>query len=143
MALKKGEEIELHIDSAAFKGKGIGKVNDLSVFVPNTAPGDTVRTRIIRRKKNYREGKVLEVLEPGKHRIDPRCQHASVCGGCNWQHVNYDYQPSFQRAPVRDHMHRIGGLTGLEVQPTIGCEDIFYYRNKMEYSVGNRRWLSQ
>lgn len=143
MALKKGEEIELHIDSAAFKGKGIGKVDDLAVFVPNTAPGDTIKARIIRRKKNYREGKLLEVLEPGKHRIEPKCRHAPVCGGCNWQHVNYDYQLSFKRDQVRDHMHRIGGLTGLEVHPTIGCEDIFYYRNKMEYSVGDRRWLSQ
>lgn len=143
MALKKGKEVELYIDAAAFKGKGIGKVDDLAVFVPNTAPGDRVRARIIKRKKNYREGKLLEVLEPGKRRIKPRCRHASVCGGCNWQHVDYDYQLSFKQDQVRDHMHRIGGLTNLEVNPTIGCEAIFYYRNKMEYSVGNRRWLSR
>lgn len=143
MALKKGEEVELYIDSAAFKGKGIGKINDLAVFVPNTAPGDKIRTRIIKRKKSYREGKLLEVLEPGKHRIHPKCRHAPVCGGCNWQHVDYDYQLSFKQDQVRDHMHRIGKLTKLDVNPTIGCEDIFYYRNKMEYSVGHRRWLSR
>lgn len=143
MALKKGAEIELEIESAAFKGKGIGKVDGLAVFVPNTAPGDKVKVRIIKKKKNYREAKLLEVLKPGKNRIEPKCRHAQVCGGCNWQHVDYDYQLEFKREQVRDHMHRIGGLTHLEVNPTIGCDQPFYYRNKMEYSIGHKRWLSR
>lgn len=143
MALKKGEEIELEIDSAAFKGKGIGKIDGLAVFVPNTAPGDVVKTRIIKRKKNYLEGKLLEVIEPGPERIEPRCSHAQNCGGCNWQHVTYEEQLRFKQEQVRDHMHRIGGLTDLEVNETLGCEDIFYYRNKMEYSIGHKRWLSR
>lgn len=143
MKLNKGDEIELEIDSAAYKGKGIGRVNGLAVFVPNTAPGDRVRTRIVKKKKNYREGKLLEVIEPGPERIEPRCRHARNCGGCNWQHVSYDEQLRFKREQVRDHMHRIGGLTHLDVNETLGCEDIFYYRNKMEYSVGHKRWLSR
>lgn len=143
MALKKGDEIELYIEAAAYKGKGIGKVDNLAVFVPNTAPGDTVKTRIIKRKKNYREGKLLEVLQPSKQRIEPKCQHAPVCGGCNWQHVDYKHQLQFKSEQVRDHMHRIGGFTDIEVNPTLGCEETFYYRNKMEYSVGHKRWLSR
>jgi 23S rRNA (uracil1939-C5)-methyltransferase len=143
MSLKKGAEIELKIESAAFKGKGVAKVDGLAVFVPNTAPGDLVKARIIKKKKNYREGKLLEVLEPGPNRIEPRCQHARNCGGCSWQHVSYEHQLEFKREQVRDHMHRIGGLTHLEVNKTIGCDDAFYYRNKMEYSIGHKRWLSR
>lgn len=143
MKMKKGADVELEIDSAAYKGKGIGKINGLAVFVPNTAPGDRVKARIIKKKKNYLEGKLLEVLEEGPNRITPRCQHARNCGGCNWQHVSYEHQLEFKQEQVQDHMHRIGDLTHLEVNKTIGCNDIFYYRNKMEYSVGHKRWLSR
>lgn len=143
MALKKGQEVELDIESAAFKGKGLAKVDGLAVFVPNTAPGDKVKARIIKKKKSYREAKLLEVLEEGKHRIEPKCRHARECGGCNWQHVTYKHQLEFKQDQVRDHMHRIGGLTHLEVKPTIACDDIFYYRNKMEYSIGHKKWLSR
>lgn len=143
MVLKKGQEVELYIESAAFKGKGVARVDGLAVFVPNTAPGDKVKARIVKKKKNYGEAKLLEVIEEGEQRIDPKCQHARACGGCTWQHVDYKYQLEFKREQVRDHMHRIAGLTNLEVNPTIGCEDIFYYRNKMEYSIGHKRWLSR
>ncbi len=143
MAVKKGAEIELDIDSAAYEGKGIGKLDGQVVFVPNTAPGDKVKTRIIKKKKSYLEGKLLEVIEEGPERIEPKCQHAQHCGGCNWQHVSYKHQLEFKQEQVQDHMHRIGDLTHLEVNETLGCEDTFYYRNKMEYSMGHKRWLSR
>lgn len=143
MVLKKGQEVELYIESAAFKGKGVARADGFAVFVPNTAPGDKVKARIIKKKKNYGEARLLEIIEEGEQRIDPQCQHARACGGCTWQHVDYKYQLEFKREQVRDHMHRIAGLTKLEVKPTIGCEDIFYYRNKMEYSIGHKRWLSR
>jgi 23S rRNA (uracil1939-C5)-methyltransferase len=143
MSIKKGDDVELTIDSAAYKGKGIGKIDGLAIFVPNTAPGDRVKARIIKKKKSYREAKLLEVIEPGPNRIEPKCQHAQNCGGCNWQHVSYEKQLKFKRDQVEDHMHRIGGLTDLEVNPTIGCDNEFYYRNKMEYSMGHKRWLSR
>jgi len=143
MKLKKGAEVELDIESTAFKGKGIAKVDGLAVFIPNTAPGDRVKARIIKKKKNYREAKLLEVLEPGPNRIEPRCQHAQNCGGCSWQHIDYDYQLQFKKEHVRDHMQRIGGLSDLQINDTIGCDQSYYYRNKMEYSIGHKRWLSQ
>lgn len=143
MALKKGADIELKIDSAAFKGKGIGRVDGLAVFVPNTAPGDRVKARITKKKKSYCEAKLLEVIEAGSMRIEPRCRHAQNCGGCSWQHVSYEDQLTFKQEQVQDHMHRIGGLTHLEVNDIIGCDNPFYYRNKMEYSIGHKRWLSQ
>lgn len=142
MPLKKGTETELTIQAAAFEGKGIAKVDGLAVFVPNTAPGDHIRALITKNKKSYREGKLLEVLEPGPHRITPRCRHAETCGGCSWQHVDYDHQLEFKGEQVKDHMERIGGFSGIEVNDTIGCDQSFYYRNKMEYSIGHRRWLN-
>lgn len=142
MSFKKGAEVELNIESAAFKGKGIAKVNGYAVFVPNTAPGDRVKAQITKKRKNYSEGKLLKVLDEGPHRIKPRCRHAKDCGGCSWQHVSYGEQLEFKRDQVRDHMHRIGGLDHLEVNKTVACDDIFYYRNKMEYSIGHKRWLS-
>ncbi len=143
MALKKGEEVTLTIESAAFRGKGVAKVDGLAVFVYGTAPGDVVKARIIKKKKNYREAKLLEVLEPGPDRITPKCQHANVCGGCSWQHVPYAKQLEFKSEQVRDHIQRIGGLTETLVHPAMGSESEFYYRNKMEYSFSNRRWLTR
>jgi len=143
MSIKKGEIIDLKIDSAAFKGKGIGRKNGKAVFVPNTAPGDHVKTRIIKRNKSYLEGRLLKVLEAGNNRITPKCQHAKACGGCSWQHVDYEAQLAFKQQQVQDHMQRIGGLDDLTVKPTLRCENIFHYRNKMEYSIGHRRWLSR
>src|SRR5699024_2269127 len=140
--LKKGSDIELDIQGAAFKGKGIGKVDGLAVFVPNTAPGDRVRAKIIKRKKSYSEGKLREVLEAGPHRISPKCRHAQECGGCSWQHVDYEHQLHFKAEQVQDHMERIGGFDHIKVEPTIGCASPLYYRNKMEYSIGSRRWLN-
>lgn len=143
MALKKGQEIQLHITEAAFKGKGLAKQDGMAVFVAGTTPGDMVRARIIKKKKNYCEAKLLEILEPSPHRIPPKCQHANVCGGCSWQHIPYAKQLEFKTRQVQDHISRIGGLSPKIVKPAIGSEADFHYRNKMEYSFSTRRWLSE
>lgn len=143
MSLKKGEEVTLEIESAAFRGKGVAKVDGLAVFVYGTAPGDVVKARIIKKKKNYREAKLLEVLEPSKDRIEPKCQHANVCGGCSWQHVPYAKQLEYKGQQVADHITRLGGLSDTILHPAMGSESEFYYRNKMEYSFSNRRWLTR
>lgn len=143
MSLKKGQEVELEIIDAAFKGKGLAKVDGLAVFVPNTTPGDVVKARIVKKKKKHREAKVLEILKPSSHRIIPRCRHANVCGGCSWQHIPYQKQLEYKTKQVRDHISRIGDLEEHLVKPGIGAEDDFYYRNKMEYSFSSRRWLSE
>jgi 23S rRNA (uracil1939-C5)-methyltransferase len=143
MALKKGETVELRIESTAFKGKGVAKHDGLAVFIPGTAPGDLVKARITRKKKNYREAKLIEILEPSGIRITPRCRHANVCGGCTWQHLKYKDQLAAKEQHVRDHIERIAGLNPEIVKPIIGCDTDFYYRNKMEYSFGTRRWLSE
>ncbi len=142
MSLKKGHEVTLTIEGAAFKGKGIGKVDGMAVFVSSTMPGDEVRTRIIKRKKNFREGKLLEIISPSPDRITPVCQHADVCGGCSWQHVPYQKQLEYKTQQVTDHIQRIGGLD-TPVLIAMGSEKELYYRNKMEYSVSSRRWLTE
>ncbi len=143
MALKKGTEVELTIESTAFKGKGVAKHDGIAVFVPGTAPGDVVNARIIKKKKSFREAKVLEIVTPSPDRIDPKCSHANVCGGCTWQHLPYSEQVKHKEQHVRDHMERIAHLNPDIVRPIIKCENDFYYRNKMEYSFGTKRWLTE
>lgn len=143
MSLKKGSEVELLIESAAFKGKGVARHNNIAVFVPDTAPGDKVLVRIVKRKKNYREAKLVKILEPSPDRIEPRCRHAFTCGGCTWQHLPYHIQLQIKQQQVKDHIERIAHLDSTIVRKIIGCENDFYYRNKMEYSFGTKRWLSQ
>lgn len=142
MALKKGAEFECEIESTAFKGKGVAKVDGIAVFIHGTAPGDIVRARVIKKKKKFREAKLLEILEPSPHRIEPECGHANVCGGCTWQHIPYNKQIEYKEQHVRDHAERLAGLDPSLVKPIIGAEKPFYYRNKMEYSFGTKRWLT-
>jgi len=142
MALKKGQVIELSIESTAFKGKGIAKIDGLAVFVPGTAPGDKIKAMITRKKKSFREAKMLELIEPSPIRVKPVCRHANTCGGCTWQHIPYEKQVEYKEQHVRDHIERIAHLSPDIVQPIIPCDEPLYYRNKMEYSFGTRRWLS-
>ncbi len=143
MALKKGSTVELTIESTAFKGKGVARHDGVAVFVPGTAPGDHIEARITRKKKKFMEAKLLQIIEPSSLRITPRCSHANVCGGCTWQHLPYSEQLKIKEQHVRDHIERIAELDPGIVQPIIGCEDEFYYRNKMEYSFATRRWLTE
>ena len=143
MALKKGTEVELTVESTAFKGKGVAKYDGIAVFVPGTAPGDIIKARITRKKKTFREAKVLEILQPSPKRIEPKCSHANVCGGCTWQHLPYTEQVKHKEQHVRDHMERIAHIDPDIVQQIVKCDSEFYYRNKMEYSFGTKRWLTE
>lgn len=139
---KKGEEITLRIDSAAYEGKAIGKVDGMAIFVKNVAPGDLIRARITRKKKQFAEAQLLEILENGEVRQPVKCQHAFHCGGCTWQHVTYEEQLRFKRDQVRDHLHRIGHLTHVNPIQVLRSENQFHYRNKIEYTFSDRRWLT-
>lgn len=138
---KKGTIHEFNIHSTAFKGKGVGKIDELAIFVAGTAPGDKVKALITKRRKSYREAKLIEILEPSSIRITPKCEHATVCGGCSWQHLSYQDQLKFKTQQVTDHMRRIAKIDS-PVLAALGSENEFHYRNKMEYSFGNKRWLS-
>src|SRR5690606_141321 len=107
-----------------------------------TAPGDFVKARIMRKKSSYAEALLLELLEEGPDRIPPPCSHAPYCGGCTWQHVSYSGQTRFKREHVRDHLHRIGKQVHVDPLPTLANERAYHYRNKMEYTFSDMRWLT-
>ena len=140
--MKPGDELILTLDDFAFEGKSVARVNGLVIFVTGAVPGDVARVRLTKTKKNFHEAEVLEIVSPSMLRTDPRCRYFGVCGGCKWQHVRYDAQLTFKRQHVLDALERIGGFRGIVVKGTLGCDDPYFYRNKMEFSFG-QRWLSR
>lgn len=141
MKLKKGQELELSVSDLAFGGKGIARVDGLTVFVDKAVPGDQVEVRIVKRKKNYAEARVISLLSPSADRIDPPCPYSGWCGGCKWQFLRYDKQLEYKQRHVSESLAHIGGLQGVRVHPTRTTDQIFHYRNKMEFSCADRRWL--
>ena len=141
--LKKGTEIELVVENLSFGGKGLARVNGLVVFVDRTIPGQRVLVRITRKKSSYAEARVLAVLEDSPQAIAPRCTHFGTCGGCLWQNLPYEEQLKVKRDMVWECLAHIGGLLHDVVLPALPSPQIYYYRNKMEYSFATRRWLSQ
>lgn len=139
--MKRGDVIEVTIDSAAFEGKSVARVEGLVVFVHGGVPGDRASVRVTASKKNFAEANLVAIIRPSSLRTSPRCQYFGVCGGCTWQHVDYAAQLEFKRRHVLDAMERIGGFTDVNVQPACGADEPFYYRNKMEFSFGER-WLT-
>lgn len=148
MARKKQKEpiiVEgVRIEKIAAEGKCIGHLPDERVvFVPFVAPGDVVDLRLSRRRRSYAEGAVVAIREYSPQRVEPRCQHFGLCGGCKWQHIPYPLQLKAKEQQVYDQLERIGHLKIGERRPILGAEEIFYYRNKMEYTFSNRRWLTE
>ncbi|HAV23911.1 MAG TPA: 23S rRNA (uracil(1939)-C(5))-methyltransferase RlmD [Bacteroidetes bacterium] len=139
--LNRGDELQLTVEGAAFEGKTVSRINGFVVFVEGAVPGDVVNARIQKVKKSYAEAKVLSVAQPSPLRTQPRCKHFGVCGGCKWQHVEYQAQLRFKQQHVVDAFERIGGFSNLRVLPIIGSNDVYFYRNKMEYSFSDRQWL--
>ncbi len=140
--MKKHDELILSVDSFAFEGKSLARHNGLVVFVHGGVPGDEVRVRLTKVRKQFLEAEAVEVLKPSPLRVTPRCRHFGICGGCRWQHVDYQAQLDFKRQHVIDALERIGGIKDVRVNPTLGADRIYFYRNKMEFSFGEA-WLPQ
>ncbi|MFH1738569.1 MAG: 23S rRNA (uracil(1939)-C(5))-methyltransferase RlmD [bacterium] len=143
LPLKRGDEIVLEIGAAAFEGRTIGRLENFVVFVDGAVPGDRIKARITKAKKNFAEARIISLEHPSPDRIEPRCVHVGSCGGCKWQHVDYPVQLRFKQQHVVDAFERIGGFSDLNVLPIIGSDEIFFYRNKMEYSFSDKEWLTQ
>ena len=131
----------VEIEKIAAEGKGLAHVDGIVVFVDYAVPGDVVDIRVLKKKKNYMEGRIERLVKPSKDRLEPFCQHFGVCGGCRWQHLPYSIQPEAKRQQVEDQLVRIGHLQVPEIRPTLPSEKIQYYRNKLEFSASERRWL--
>lgn len=130
------------IEDAASDGKCVARWNNRVVFVEGVAPGDVVDIRIIRKKRNYLEAIPEKFHHLSEQRADPFCQHFGTCGGCKWQHIDYEHQLTSKRKLVVDSLERIGKLSIPEVGMTLASPDTIYYRNKLEFTFSNRRWLN-
>jgi 23S rRNA (uracil1939-C5)-methyltransferase len=125
------------------EGNALARVDNLVVFVPMLIPGDVVDIQVIRKRKKYLEGRVIKFHEYSPDRITPRCIHFGVCGGCKWQHLPYKLQLHFKEKQVKDNLTRIGKIELPEISPIIGSSEIYMYRNKLEYTFSDKRWLTK
>jgi 23S rRNA (uracil1939-C5)-methyltransferase len=130
----KDQELELHIDSLAYGGNGVARLNGFVVFVRRGLPGDTVRARVTKVKRNHAEALAVEVVEPGAKRVEAPCAHYPACGGCRFQDLAYDAQLEAKQEQVQDALRRIGGIAEPPLEPILPAESEFFYRNKLEYS---------
>jgi 23S rRNA (uracil1939-C5)-methyltransferase len=132
--LRKDQELDLKIDSLAYGGNGVARLNGFVVFVRRGLPGDTVRARVTKVKRNHAEATALEVVEKGAPRVEAPCAHYPACGGCRFQDLAYEAQSEAKHAQVADALARIGHLEGFELEPIVTAASVFHYRNKLEYS---------
>src|SRR5215217_4382949 len=128
------QELELSIDSLAYGGNGVARLNGFVVFVRRGLPGDRVRARVTKVKRNHAEALAVEVLDPSARRVEAPCQHYPACGGCRFQDLAYETQVAAKEEQVADALRRIGGIAEPPLEPIVPAEDVFHYRNKLEYS---------
>lgn len=138
MKLDVGSEIELTLDGLTSEAQGVGRFEGLTVFVDDALPSETVRVSSDRIKKNYAVGRLIEIVKPSPDRVEPRCPLAKKCGGCQLQHLSYEAQLRWKRQQVIDAIERIGKLRA-EVEPTLGTDEPWRYRNKMQFPVGRKK----
>jgi 23S rRNA (uracil1939-C5)-methyltransferase len=129
------------LDVAA-EGKAIAKNNDMVIFVPYVAPGDIVDIQLTRKKNSYAEGRAVNIHSYSTERVEPVCEHFGVCGGCKWQHINYQAQLKYKQQQVTDNLTRIGKIELPDILPILGSKDITHYRNKLEFTFSNKRWMT-
>jgi 23S rRNA (uracil1939-C5)-methyltransferase len=140
---KKGQVFDLEIEKTVFGGQGLGRLSGMAVFVDWAVPGDLVEARIVRRTRNFLKARITRVLRPSPLRVIPPCPAFGVCGGCKWQMISYPRQLAFKEQQVAEALEHIGGIKNAPVSAIIPAENIFGYRNKMEFSCSSSRWLPE
>ena len=147
MAKKNTDKIvfdHIKVLDAGAKGVSVAKAPDGKViFIPNVVPGDVVDVQTFKKRKAYYEGKAVKFHEYSEHRVEPVCEHFGVCGGCKWQNMKYSQQLYYKQNEVLNHLLRIGKIELPDFEPILGSEKQFFYRNKMEFSFSNSRWLTE
>ena len=133
---------EVTITDVAAEGKAIAKVDDMVIFTQYAVPGDVVDLQIFKKKKNYMEGRVIKFHSYSEKRCEAVCEHYGTCGGCKWQILPYDEQIRYKQKQVVDNLTRLGHIELPEVTPILGSEKTYFYRNKLEYTFSNRKWLT-
>ena len=133
---------EVTITDVAAEGKAIAKVDDMVIFTQYAVPGDVVDLQIFKKKKNYMEGRVIKFHSYSEKRCEAVCEHYGTCGGCKWQILPYDEQIRYKQKQVVDNLTRLGHIELPEITPILGSEKTYFYRNKLEYTFSNRKWLT-
>ena len=141
MTLKKGEQVELSISDLAYGGQGVARHNGFTVFVDQTAPSDHVLVQIIKKKQKFAIARLKQIIKPSPMRVTPPCAYSGYCGGCNWQFLAYDRQLFYKHQHVVEALKRIGKIETADVLEPIASDRIYGYRNKMEFSCSDSRWL--
>ena len=142
--MKNGAVIDaLEITGISSEGKGVGRVDNKVVFVKETAPGDMVKIRITGKRKGVWEGVKEEIITPSADRTAPFCEHFGLCGGCKWQHLSYEAQLRHKQSHVEENLKKLSGLSLPKVNSILGSEETTFYRNKLEYTFSNFRWLTK
>jgi len=131
------------ITDVAAEGKAVAKVNELVIFVPYVVPGDIVDLQVKRKKNHYAEAVAVKFHEKSPLRTEPFCSHFGVCGGCKWQCLSYEEQLKYKQKQVFDNLTRIGKVELPEFRPILGSEKTRFYRNKLEFTFSNKRWLTE
>ena len=139
MEYRKNDIVTLEIVDCGTDGEGIGKADGFTVFVKDAVIGDTVKAKIMKAKKNYGYGRLMEILKPSPYRVEPVCPSARQCGGCQLQAVSYEEQKVFKEKKLRGHLERIGGFRDLPMEPLIGMDEPYHYRNKAQFPVGRNK----
>ncbi len=129
------------ITGVAAEGKALVRIDDIVTFVPNCVPGDGVDLQVTRKKHSFMEAKVLRVVKPSEVRCEARCKHFGVCGGCKWQILPYEEQLKYKQQQIVDNLTRIGKIALPEISPILGSKHIYEYRNKLEFTCADRKWL--
>ena len=144
MRRKKNKEFNnITIERVGSKGKSIGTADDgKTIIIDGGAPGDLVNILTTKQRKSYYQGKITEFHKYSDIRTTPKCEHFGICGGCKWQHIKYEEQLKFKEVEVKNNLLRIGNLTLPKITPIKGAANNYFYRNKMEYSFSDSRWLS-
>jgi 23S rRNA (uracil1939-C5)-methyltransferase len=132
----------LSVFDIAEEGKGVARADDLVVFIEKAIPGDVVDAAIYKKKKNFAQAKISQLITPSPDRVTPFCEHFGVCGGCKWQHMNYSTQLKYKQKSVLDALQRLAGLETNHAEKILPSAQDRYYRNKLEYTFSNKRWLT-
>ena len=138
---KKGRDLKLFVQTLAFGGMGLSKINDKVIFIKNAIPGQTVIARITKKRKAYFEARKLNVIDESPYFNDPMCSHFNDCGGCSFQNLDYKKQLLYKQQQVFDLYYKMGKFVNIKVEPILGCSQQYHYRNKMEFSFSNKRWI--
>ena len=132
----------IEIIDAGSEGKAVARIDDKVIFIPYCVPGDIVDVKIVKKRKSYLEGKAIKIHKYSELRVEPACSHFGLCGGCKWQNMNYEKQLFYKQKQVFDNFTRIGKFEFPEILPIIPSINQYYYRNKIEFTFSNKKWLT-